>query len=355
MRITLTVFISAIIFTCFTSSVAFSSPSDCTNVYNNATRNISFSQKQKKELSYYFNQHCQINGEINESSLSVGVDVIVKQIPFNFSANSNSAKQKLEEFCKMGVEHNYSSSMQTDFRDEVVVAALNNFNQCLALDSRGLRITHEEQPPESVIIHGALTNMYTSPTLDAITYSDNVSCSSNNFSANGNAIKLIGDQSLKIKKNFAITCKRIGKTENGQTYYPRAIIGLATSLGPYTVELSEDQLYGFMLASQAKNNYDIMSSQMNNAIQERNAAIAREKSLEDRLSRVSVNVKTISTGEYDPPSTRFFQPRLYCETDVHTWAKQQCGAAEAAVHKVGQHDGNKCGYQHFVVTCLNKP
>ncbi|MFH7767794.1 hypothetical protein [Acinetobacter sp. BSP-28] len=355
MRITWTVLISAITLTYFTLPVAFSAPSDCTTVYNNATRNINFSQKQKRELSYYFNQHCQKNGEVNESSLSVGIDVIVKQIPFNFSANSNNAQKKLEEFCKMGVEQNYSSFIQTDFKDEVVVAALNSFNQCLALDNRGLRITHEEQPPESVIIHGALTNMYTSPTLDAITYSDNVSCSSNNFSANGKAIQLIGDQSLKIKKNFAITCKRTAKIENGQTYYQRAVIGLATSLGPYTVELSEDQLYGFMLASQAKNNYNIMSSQMNNAIQERNAAIAREKSLEDRLSRVSVNVKTLSIGEYGPPSTQFFQPRLYCGTDVQTWAKQQCGAAEAAVHHIGGYGGNKCGYNHFVVTCLNRP
>ena len=329
--------------------------SDCASVYSNATRNITSIQRQQTELSYYFNQHCQKSGEVNESSLGIGVEAVVKKIPFTFSTTSSSSKSKLEEFCKVGVQQNYFSASSSDFRDEVVVASLNSFNQCIALENRGLRLTHQEQPPQSVLIYAELTNNFTAASLDAVAYdSKALDCRSTGFASDGSAIVVDGSKSLKIAKNFTITCTRKPKTEGGKTYYPRAVVGVSTSLGPYSVELIEDQLFGFMLASQAKANYDKAIAQrdynLNEALGAKNAAAQ----LQNRLNNVSAELFTVSTGEYDRPSTVHYPPRMYCGTDIQAHANAQCGGRTPVIKHTGGYGGNKCGYQHYVIACINK-
>ena len=339
---------------CVLTSTAYSS--ECSDVYMNSTRNVTATQRQQTELAYYFNRHCQKTGEVNESSLAIGVDLVVKKIPFKFTGTSTNSRANIEEFCKTGVQQNYFSAQAQDYRDEVVVAALQSFNQCLEIENKGLRLTHQEQRPRSVLIHGALTNTTTTATLDAATYdSKTIRCESTNFSKDGKAISIDGKQSLNIKKNFTISCKRIPTTIDGKKeVYPRTTVGISTSLGPYTVELLEDELLGFNLASQARANYMDAIAQRDAAKAEVAATKARADQLQTRLDSVSVELNTVSYGEYDDPSTMFFKPRLYCGSDIDAHIKQQCGDRKAFTKALGAHGGNKCGYGHWVYACLNK-
>ncbi len=330
--------------------------SDCAAVYSNATRNITSIQKQQTELSYYFSRHCQKSGEVNQSSFSLGIEAVVKQIPFTFSASNADSKSKMEEFCKTGSQQNYFSASSTDFRDEVVAASLNSFNQCIALENRGLRFTHQEQAPQSVLIFGELTQNFISASLDAVAYDPTaVTCKSTGFNADGTAVTLDGSKSLKISKNFTVTCTRKPKVEAQKTFYPRAVIGLSTSLGPYTVELIEDQLFGFTLASQARANYDKALAQRDYNLNEALGAKAVAAQLQNRLNNVTAEAFTVSYGEYDRPSTQYFAPRLYCGTDIQAHANSVCGANRTAIVKgLGSYGGNKCGYGHYVFACLSK-
>ena len=338
-----------------TTTTIAGAQSECSSVYANATRNIAFSQRQSAELSYYFNKHCQKNGEVNNSSLGVGIDAIVEGIPFSFSGNSNNSSEKLEEFCKAGVQQNYSQNTSTDFRNEVVVAALSSFNQCLALQNRGLRLTHLEQPPRSVLIYGELTNTTTKASLDAISFdAKRVSCRSTSFNSDGKAIQVDGSKSLPIKKNFTIECVRNATVDAGNSFYPRSVIGVSTSLGPYSIELVEDQLYGFATANQAKINHDKVLRERDVALQQKSAAEGNAAALQQRLNSPAVELRTLSMGEYDPPTTQYFKPRFYCGTNIQAEAAKMCGGRRTFVRNVGAHGGNKCGYNHYVVACLSQ-
>lgn len=330
--------------------------SDCAAVYSNATRNITSIQKQQTELSYYFSRHCQKSGEVNNSSFSLGIEAVVKQIPFTFSANSNDSKSKMEEFCKIGSQQNYFSVTSSDFRDEVVSASLNSFNQCIALENRGIRLTHQEQAPQSVLVYGELTQNFINASLDAVAYDPNaLTCKSTGFSNDGSAISIDGSKSLKITKNFTITCTRKAKIDGQKAFYPRAVVGLSTSLGPYTVELIEDQLFGFTLASQAKANYDKAVAQRDYNLNEALGAKAAAAQLQNRLNNVSAESFTVSYGEYDRPSTQYFGPRLYCGTDIQAHANATCGPNRVAFLKLlGSYGGNKCGYGHYTFSCVSK-
>ena len=346
----------SLVATLLITSVIPATASDCAAVYSNATRNITYIQKQQTELSYYFTRHCQKSGEVNNSSFSLGIDAVVKQIPFSFSANNSDSKSKMEEFCKTGSQQNYFSASSSDFRDEVVSASLNSFNQCIALENRGLRVTHQEQAPQSVLIYGELTNNFTAASLDAVAYdSAAMSCKSTGFSSDGSAITIDGSKSLKITKNFTVTCTRKAKVDGQNTYYPRAVVGMSTSLGPYTVELIEDKLFGFTLASQAKANYDKAIAQRDYNLNEALGAKGVAAQLQNRLNGVSAESFTVSYGEYDRPSTQYFGPRLYCGTDIQAHANATCGPNRIAFLKfLGSYGGNKCGYGHYTFSCVSK-
>ena len=344
-----------------TSWITSALGSECTAVYQNATKNVTDIRRTQTELSYYFNKYCQRNGELNTQATSIGLDVVVSGIPFSFTGSNQSSSQKLEEFCKIGAGSNFFTSSATDYKEEIIVAALNSFNQCIASESRGLRLSYLEQNPESVLIFGEFTNGFTKASLDAIVYNQNsVACESTGFTSDGKAIKLLGDKSYEITKNFTITCKRKSSGTEALRFYPRTTIGISTSLGPMTIDLTQDRLFGYALASKAKEKIDLLKAQKDLVSKELENQKTATLNLQNRLNSVSVELGTVSNGEYDVPSTQFFQPRLYCpgnepSADPSLYAKNQCGPNRQMVIKgVGSHGGNKCGYNHYVYACINK-
>lgn len=334
---------------------AVAAPGDCASVYANSTRTISQSSRQLTELGYNFSLYCQKSGEVNNSALGANAEAVVKGIPFTFSATSTTAQAKMDEFCKVGVQQNYFNSQAADYKSEVVVAALNSFNQCVALENRGFRITHQEQAPQSVLFFGEFTNAFTNASLDAITYDDKaITCRSTGFSTDGKAITLDGSKSYPIKKNFTIECKRTPKIDGANKFYQKTPIGLSTSLGPYSVELLEDKLFGFASANQARANYDKAIQERDLYLTQRDQNAATTKSLQDVINRTSVSVAMLSTGEYDPPATAYFRPREYCGTDPNAYATKVCNGRKQQVHPIANHGGHKCGYGYYVITCLNQ-
>ncbi len=142
--------------------------------------------------------------------------------------------------------------------------------------------------------------------------------------------------------------------DGANKFYQKTPIGLSTSLGPYSVELLEDKLFGFASASQARANYDKAIQERDLYQQQRDQHANRANSLQDVVNRTSVSVAMLSTGEYDPAATQFFRPREYCGTDPNAYAAKVCGGRKQQVHLIANHGGNKCGYSYYVITCLNQ-
>src|SRR5262249_43975217 len=153
---------------------------------------------------------------------------------------------------------NYFQYNQFTYNNSVVVDALLNFNQCLEIENKGLRLNYQEQAPRSVLIFGELTNTVVRPKLDVVEYdTQKLSCTSPDFNKERRSQKVgPGDPSRDIISNFTITCVRTPAIEQKATYFPPVKVAISTSLGPYTVALPEDTLNGFFLASEAKAQYD---------------------------------------------------------------------------------------------------
>jgi hypothetical protein len=319
------------------------SGSVCGDYYSGATRNVALEDRRFAEQHYQFNQHCEKNGEVRSSSLSGDVDAVVKGIPFKFGLDSSSSKQKLQEFCRVGAQAGQSSFASTSYRNEVVEAAYKGMNECFAIERQGLRVRHTEQPPEFVYITASLDSTVLSVTLDNVSASSGVTCTSTNFSSDGSRTTLDGGQKLSITRNFNIQCTRTPNVAGSKKSYPGARIGLATSLGPYTVTVPAEETYGIELASEAARQVRLKDEQIRTQQSE-----ALE--LQRRLKNPSVTLWGIVRGEEHRAASSF-------PTHIKTWKRGPRPTIEEWLagtctkeggipyHQVvGSSSGNCCGY-----------
>jgi len=61
----------------------------------------------------------------------------------------------------------------------------------------------------------------------------------------------------------------------------------------------------------------------------------------------------VCTGEYERHCNFAHDVYVYCYTDLGNWAKGQ-GCIKTSISKVDEHDGNKCGYGLFSISCLKR-
>ena len=62
---------------------------------------------------------------------------------------------------------------------------------------------------------------------------------------------------------------------------------------------------------------------------------------------------TVCTGEYERNCGFTHDVYLYCNADLNAWAKNQ-GCIKTSIAALGSHDGNKCGYGQYSISCLKK-
>lgn len=232
----------------------------CVSVYANSTRNINQEYREQIQVNQLFNEHCEQNGELRTSGGSIDFEGVVKAIPVKIGVSGNSAKEKMQSFCKIAQTYSLNNSAEFNFANQVVVDALSSFNQCLAIASERLVITHSAQGAESVIINGRWRDGITQGVyLDTITFDPNlIGCSSTSFSADGSS-ETVGDKRLELSKNFNIACRRLPKSQEGDLVYAEANIGLGTSLGTYSIKLYDERILGFTNAQDAIENYEQLS------------------------------------------------------------------------------------------------
>lgn len=344
---------------------AIAQESECVAAYANATRSVAWGVKQRAESAYWRSMLCDQHGEALASAENSSLNTVIKQIPFNFSSSAKSDVQKLEEFCHVERSANRAASFSSFYANTVVTDALRSFNQCLNLENRRLVITSNVQDPLGVVIYGKFLDRTTNATLDTVSYDSNkVTCTSTNFSSAGTSIKLDASHKYPISTNFNITCKRKGFDKKGYIQYPRATITVSTNLGPYSVVLQSEKLYGFTLANQAKEAYDNLEKKLKND----EDAFSREKlrlnkeiqAKQNKVNQLTAQLNSagvaswhvFSTGEYDGPA--WFRPRFYCGTHPEPKAKQMCHGGPYSLHRLSSYGGNKCGYSNYVVACLKR-
>src|SRR3712207_924761 len=72
----------------------------CETVYQDAVRNLEFTQRDYTNLHAIFDHQCRSNGEVNEASFSSSASLVIDFIPLDFTGDAQTVRQKTENFCR---------------------------------------------------------------------------------------------------------------------------------------------------------------------------------------------------------------------------------------------------------------
>ncbi|GJE14796.1 hypothetical protein [Methylobacterium longum] len=328
----------------------------CTDVYKNSTRNFSELEQNKVELARSYSSFCKRDGSVNTSASGIGLEAVVKAIPFKFSATSSNSSQKLEEFCKVGQSQFDSWNSSNFASSSVATDALSNFNNCMQIANSGLQLTFSINQPSNLVVSGYANAGY-SGHITSIAYDDqNMECTSADFNSEHKSEKLYGAAHIKISDPFAITCtKKSSLAADGSTrYYPRTTLTLtASAVSPLAIVFPSDTLNGFELSSQAGLAVAQASSEVAAAKSALSAQTQISDSLQKRIDGVDVTVTTHELGS---------GTSWGCGPYGADWgrgileeAQKVCGSNKFKLGSNNVRGGGTCGYGSIGFSCVIVP
>jgi hypothetical protein len=318
----------------------------CAAVYSSAVRNVEFYTKQNSQKYYVFSQHCEQNGSIRTTSTNVDLSAAYKLISFDFSGTQDDAKSEMQKFCKTFAQDYSSASASSQYKNTVVVDALESFNECRRLETQGVRFAQSVQAPSRLSI-----TAYFNPDTTILTVKQfdelNFSCTTSAASKDGKIIPAASiNKEFKPKGSFVLSCARKGKKSSTGTQYERSSVRIDTNWGPYSVVMQPEGLLNFDLASEAKTQNDELSVRVANLTGTLTSEKNRADTYQTKWGNASAEIYGTMLGEGAP---------LPCGGSVEAWAITTCGGRP----KVGPivtsvRGGNACGYTGFAVACVNK-
>jgi hypothetical protein len=323
----------------------------CVDIYKNSTRDYSEAQQNNVELVRSFSSFCKKDGSVNTSATGVGLEAIVKAIPFKFSFNNGTSEQKMEEFCKVGSNQFDSWSAASNASSVVVTGALANFNSCVDLARSGLHLRVAINQPDTLVVSGSADGAY-KDFINSIVYDDStMTCKSADFNSTHKSVAYSGPVHLSTANPFAITCiKKPQKKQDGSMFYQRTTLTIAAgAVSPLAIVFPSDTLNGFELASQASQAVTQAVADLNQA----QAATAAQKqvaeTLQNRINGISVEVHA-----YDLVRNSCFGTGGDWGRGFGTVVAQTCGNR---IHNSATQlaPGGTCGIGAVALACVNIP
>ncbi|MGR9185824.1 hypothetical protein ACU8L2_23655 [Rhizobium leguminosarum] len=318
----------------------------CRSVYQNAVRDIAIETKTYQELDYVYDNYCERDGTKRNINIDTTVKVLFDEIPFGLTSNKGATEERQREFCRLYSSQRYVFGRYVSYKNDVQVAALQQFNQCLDMETRGLAFASSQVGLSDGTISATFRNRTTALVVNAVVYDDKLLACSISSDDLKNPPDLAERKAFAVKTNFTVSCKRVVQNENGRSYYPPADVRLETNEGGYSAHFEGDALNGFYLASDAQKRFD-------EATKAREVA---EKNVETLVSNIdSANVRTYRFYNGDPggdaPMTG---PRLNCG-DVNAHAAKLCGNGKVFIKNLlgRSQPGGRCGYDWYTVACLD--
>lgn len=345
---------SSVLLLLFGSGVAFAQQT-CQAVYQNAVRNIDLNTRQTVQASDLFDQHCETNGSTKSSSLSVGLEATVKQIPVKFSLGSGSASEKLQTFCKTFASTNFERSDSYSFQSNVVTESLRLLNQCLEIEKSGVRASHVVNGQTSVTVRFDFETDKQQVMLRSVTYDEKAAtCTTTGINGSPTVVNSKLRQVL-LQRSFAIVCRRTPtQLTNGTLVYKPLELSVDTNFGPYTVSLQGDQVYAYALASRNQamvNSLKQEKSQLTANVATLKAQQAQTAAALDqansRIAGVVVDAYTVVQGQ---------GATVACPQDggnINTYMSQICANRRfGGFRLIANGSGRRCGYSTYIFTCI---
>ncbi|MCK1640464.1 hypothetical protein IVA95_23480 [Bradyrhizobium sp. 157] len=118
-------------FVAITLLIAGTNPSfgsGCDDVYLNNVRNRTSSEADYASLNTLYDHLCTSSSRKKNLSWDSSMGIVVDALPINMTGSGKSTEEKADNFCRMYSTLRFDKSHSSVAKDEVVTAALANYN-----------------------------------------------------------------------------------------------------------------------------------------------------------------------------------------------------------------------------------
>ena len=320
----------------------------CDDVYRDAVRNRNFSESDYSSLNTVYDQLCTSTGEKNSSGWNVGLNVIVEDLPIGLTAGGKDNSEKVTNFCHNYHSLRYDASHKVAQSDEVVVAALKNYNSCKEIEFRtGVVVTHKFANPDALLVNFDFKNANTFLKIDGV-LATNLTCRSNEAPKGQEALSKTSN--FEMRANFVISCYRVRSStpDKGAAYaYLPASLAIGTNIDLYTLSMEADSLYNNNVASDATAKIRGLQQTLS-AEQGKNVELSNFKA---RVDKMNVDIIPVVTGDAHPGGGGTWYPTNTNMDDVTK--KLLCpGAVWSGWKRIATEGGGGHGYGRNAVVCI---
>jgi hypothetical protein len=330
----------------------------CESVYENATRNVTFTESNYSAMFVLYDNICEMNGEIRNNIADVQLEAVIKKIPVKFKANKNDKREVVKSYCREYNEVRQSKSLERVSKSEVVTEALTNFNSCMMIQKKyNVEIGHRFITPGAIIFDVVFGGQGQVLSLSDVPHSDNFECTSSNIGKDGQPLILGSKQpNIEARSNFNIVCRRDEiKETDGSVRYAPGFVGLATTWGSYSVSLPSDEIYSSELASEARQQINTLvastkslSDSLNTANEEKSKLQKSIDNLNKKIRDTRIEHKVVTLGGGGPGIN------YGCGVSLDSARALTCPQATSMTpaEQTGIRRGGPCGTATYVFACL---
>lgn len=339
-------------------SAAISEGLGCADVYRNAVRSIKIDTRQRSAEAFLFGLYCEASGETKDFVHNGSVGFPIQGVPLEISGDNDWSESELKEFCKVGASSGFYETKEFSYGSSVVVEALAQFNQCVVLQGRKLKVTHEEVAPAGFIIYGEFLGSVDAKITSVAYEPTELECTSTSFNASGKNETIDGSRMYDPRKeNFTIQCTRIPQGDQTHKLYPRTWFQMGTSVGPYSIILPGDSVFGLQLASEAQAALDAAIASRNGAVIERDSARSQAATEGQMRARAEARLSAAQVLKFyrgDQPQPSGFY-NYQCGPFTQDIAVRECTAIGGTLKQlelVMTTQGGPCGHSYWTGLCI---
>jgi hypothetical protein len=340
-------FIRFILAVGLTVSITTPSFSGCDEVYTNNVRNRTFTEDNYASLNTVYDNLCSSSGSKKSLSWDSSMGIIIDSLPINMTGNGKSTEEKADAFCHTYHSLRFDTSHNAVAKDEVVSAALGNYNTCKEIEARtGVVVTHKFADPDSLVVNFDFKNPNTFLRIDGV-LATNMICQSN--AAPEGEKSLNQNSHFEMRSNFAITCGRVHPKGDDSTYIPGSL-AIGTSVTSYVISLPADSIYNNSLASDATSKINDLQKSLSSAQNDNVSLSTRLSNANKKIDGIKISPHRIMIGQYNPGGGFEFHG---CGTDLNQVRDSLCkGSVQSSITQGNSVSGHQCGYTDFVIACL---
>jgi hypothetical protein len=323
--------------------------SNCAVVYTNNLANTSVGARSSVFKQQTFDKYCEINGSSRSSNSGIDLTVPIEGIILGFHGTQSDAQQQMQNFCKQYSSDSFKTDNQYSYDRQVVIGALQSFNECIAMEQNGIRMSNAISNPTSIVIAADFGSDRTVTVRNAVY---DVTAGQCYFAGTPVGKKkdviIPGLISARVfKKPFSIACDRNSAAlVNGVKKYPSFRIVLDTSAGRYSVEIPADDVQDWESASIAKARYALLEAA-------RDAVVVERDTLDQRIKNFSLEIRSVTQNNEGISITNSGE-MVGCPpgNSAEGYAAGVCGPNKITRMKPIQgNEGGFCGRTAIAYTC----